>query len=193
MSKEKLNYMSETRFIEVPFETLQFNPQKLIGQDWMLLSAGDADAWNTMTISWGSLGSLWHLPNHPGTGGMPTATVYVRPQRFTKKFIDHSEFFTLSVLGEQYRKDMSYLGSHSGKNEDKISQTSLHPVFDQGTVYLQEADIVLICRKLYHGKLRQEGFVDTDLLPENYPLKDFHDIYIGEIVHTLVCKGNSQN
>ncbi len=36
-----------------------FNPFDLIGQKWMLISAGTEDKWNTMTASWGAVGVMW--------------------------------------------------------------------------------------------------------------------------------------
>ena len=55
-----------------------FNPFELIGKDWMLISAGTAEKWNTMTASWGGVGVMW---------GKPSATCYIRQSRYTKTFV----------------------------------------------------------------------------------------------------------
>ena len=85
--------------------------------------------------------------------GLPTAVVYLRPQRYTKEFIDREEMFTLSVFDRAYKKALAYLGTHSGRDGDKISPTGLTPIFDENTTYFAEAEMVLICRKLYHAPL----------------------------------------
>lgn len=173
---------------EIPFEELKINPLTLIGDQWMLLSAGnEQDGCRTMTISWGSLGSLWHLPGRKAFRGLPTATVYVRPQRYTKEYIDSHEYFTLSVMPEKYRKEVTYLGRVSARDEDKIAKSGLTPVYADGTVYFKDAILVLVCRKIFHSAMKEEDFLDPAIIDESYPQKDFHDIYIGEIVKTLVC------
>ena len=101
---------------EIQPEELNENPFKLIGQDWMLITAEKDARTNMMTASWGSLGVLW---------GKNVATVYIRRSRFTKGFIDDGETFSLCVLGEEYRKQLAYLGQASGRNEDKVAASGL--------------------------------------------------------------------
>lgn len=82
---------------------------------------------------------------------------------------------------------LEYLGSHSGRNEDKIKATGLTPVFSDESTYFAEADLVFICRRLYQAPLLEDGYVDRELIDFNYPDKDFHEVYIGEIVKVLVA------
>lgn len=136
-----------------------------------------------MTACWGHMGVVW------GAGkGRPTAIVYVRPNRYTKEFMDREGAFTLSVLGNEYKKQMAYLGTHSGRNEDKIEVTGLTPVFDDDTAFFEEAKLVVVCKTIYRAPLVEEGFIDNTLVSENYPKKDFHDMYIGEIIDVFVQK-----
>ena len=65
---------------------------RLISKDWALLSAGNGSGWNTMTVSWGMAGELW---------GKDVVSVFVRPQRYTKKFMDSEEYFTLCFFDEK--------------------------------------------------------------------------------------------
>ena len=168
---------------EIAFSALQFNPFDLIAKDWMLVTAGTQErGYNTMTASWGHLGSIW------GHGGRPTAVVYVRPQRYTKQFVDREDCFTLCFFDEKYRKALGYLGSHSGRDGDKVAHVGLTPVFTDGTTYFAEAKLVLVCRKLYQAPLLEENFADREVVEEYYPEKDFHDLYIGEIVKVLVAE-----
>ena len=117
---------------------------------------------------------------------MPTSVIYLRPQRYTRTFVDKNDYYTISFFDEAYKKDLMYLGTHSGRDEDKLAKTSLTPVFSDESVYFKEAKMVFVCRKVYRGKLHEESFVDQDILKKNYPEHDFHYVYIGEIVKAYV-------
>ena len=93
-----------------------FNPFDLIGQKWMLISAGTEDKWNTMTASWGAVGVMW---------GKPSATCYIRKSRFTKEFVDAGEYFTLTVLKDGHRDALNKMGSKSGRDMDKMHESGL--------------------------------------------------------------------
>jgi flavin reductase (DIM6/NTAB) family NADH-FMN oxidoreductase RutF len=167
---------------EISVSELQMNPMTMIAKEWMLVTAGNQDrGYNTMTASWGHLGSLW---GHGG--GLPTAVVYLRPQRYTKEFVDREELFTITVFPEEYKKALGCLGSHSGRDGDKVAVAGLTPVFEGDYTYFAEAKLTLVCRKLYRGTIQPEGFFDQSMVDEYYPQKDFHDMYIGEIIKVLV-------
>lgn len=169
-------------FKEIPVEQLQMNPMTLIAREWMLVTAGnETRGYNTMTASWGHLGAIWGHSH-----GYPTSVIYVRPQRYTKEFVDREELYTLSFFSEDYKKALGYLGSHSGRDEDKVAKAGLTPVFEEDCTYFGEAKLVLVCRKLYCGTLQEECFFNPETVEENYPNRDFHDFYIGEIVKVLV-------
>lgn len=118
--------------------------------------------------------------------GLPTATVFIRPQRYTKEFVDREPLYTLSFFPKEYKKQLAYLGTHSGRDGDKIAQTGLTPVFGDGFTYFAEAKLVLVCRKLYRAPLLERGFLDQHVMEDNYPERDFHDMYIGEIMRIMV-------
>lgn len=166
---------------EIDIHDLQLNPFDLFGRDWLALAAGnETDGCNAMTIAWGHFGSIWH--QEAGKSVMPTAICYVRPSRYTKQFMDKEELFTLNHFPSSYRKALGYLGSHSGKDEDKIRNAGLTPVYTDGTVTFKEADLVFVCRKIYVQDLQEDCFVDQALVDENYPERDFHTMYIGKIL-----------
>ena len=98
---------------EINYKEMRFNPFNLIGGEWMLVTAGDENSCNTMTASWGHLGCLWGHND-------PTAVIYLRPSRYTKEFVDEEGYFSLCVMDKSFKKQMAYLGSVSGRNEDKI-------------------------------------------------------------------------
>lgn len=165
---------------EVSYKDLKFNPFNLLGKEWMLATAGnEKDGCNTMTISWGHLGSLWGNND-------PTAILYVRPSRYTKEFVDKEDYFTLSVMDKSFKKQMAYLGTVSGRDEDKIAKTGLTKVYDHGTVYFAEAKMVFICKKEYASEIKADGFMAEETIEKNYPLRDFHTMYIGKIEKVLV-------
>ncbi len=165
---------------EISVKELLLNPVTKIGNEWMLLTAGNAlRGFNTMTASWGHLGSLW---------GYATSLVYVRPQRYTKEFVDREEYYSLCFFPEGYRKELTYLGSHSGRDGDKVAAMGLTPVSDENTTWFAEAELVLICRKLYQAPVREEYFLDRAVLEANYPHREFHDLYVGQIVKVLTAE-----
>ena len=157
-------------------KTLQENVFSLIGDKWMLITAGSGEVCNTMTASWGGLGILW---------GKPAATCYIRPQRYTKEFVDREEYFTLTFFGEEYRKALALCGSKSGRDTDKVKECGFTvKTAECDAPYFEEAELVLVCRK----RLAQE--MDSANIPEDvkeaqYPNKDYHTLYIGEIIEVL--------
>lgn len=170
---------------EISLQELKLNPMTMIGHEWMLITAGNQEkGYNTMTAAWGHLGSIWGFPGRKGH--LPTAVIYVRPQRYTKEFVDREDRFTLTFFDESWKKQLGYLGTVSGRDEDKIAKAGLTPVFGDGTTWFEEAKLVLVCRKLYQQELCSEGFVDKDVLENNYPKRDLHTMYIGEIEKVLV-------
>ena len=169
--------MRNMGFREVPIESIEFNPFQRIGKQWMLVTAGDQEKFNTMTASWGAAGVMW---------GKNAVTVYIRPQRYTKEFIDAKDTFTLSFYGEEYRKALSLLGSVSGREKDKVKEAGLTPVPVEDTMAFEEADLVLVCRKMYHAPMPPENFDDKSNDEKWYPQKDYHVMYIAEITKALV-------
>src|SRR5512137_1090509 len=125
-------------FRETLPEQLTDNPFKLIGSDWMLITAGTPESWNTMTASWGGLGVLWERK---------VATCYIRPTRHTFGFVEQAPLFTLSFFGEKHRKALTYCGMHSGRDTDKARGAGLTVVQAAGAVAFAEARLVLVCRK----------------------------------------------
>ena len=164
-------------FQEISIDSLEFNPFHKISKEWMLVTAGDEKKSHTMTASWGGLGIMW---------GKNIATVYIRPQRYTKEFVDANDLFTVSFLPDDQRKALNVCGSISGREvEDKWEMAGLHPFYVDGATAVREADLVLVCKKQYHQEMKPEFFD----VPENdtkwYPDKDYHVMYMAEIVKVL--------
>ncbi len=165
-----------TDFRTVSPRDITDNPFSLIGDTWALITAADGDGCNTMTASWGGVGVLWNKP---------VATVYVRPQRYTYPLLEAADTYSLSFLPEDYRDALRYCGSHSGRDGDKLTACGLHRGDADGTPFIREARLVLVCRKLHTVDLAPAQFVDMSLL-SHYKANDFHRQYIGEITHALL-------
>lgn len=162
---------------KLDLKRLDGNVFSMIGEQWMLITAGTAERCNTMTASWGGLGILW---------GRPVATCYIRPQRYTREFVEREEYFTLSFFGEERRDTLKLCGSRSGREVDKVKECGFTvETADGGAPYFGEAELVLVCRKLYRQEMTEECFLDRTVLEKNYPNNDLHTVYIGEIIEVL--------
>lgn len=165
-------------FKKIEINELSFNPFEKIGKQWMLLTGGNKDNFNTMTASWGQLGVLWNKN---------VLTCYVRPTRYTYGYIEDNECYTVSFLGEEYRKALSFCGSHSGRDCNKAEETGLTPAEIDGCMTFAESELVLVCRKLYSYDLKESGFLTDDGIPEKFFGSDpYHRAYIAEIVGVYV-------
>lgn len=164
-------------FKEINIDSIILNPFKKIGKDWMLITAQNEGIANTMTASWGGLGVMW---------GKNVAYTAIRPQRYTKKFIDNSESFSLCFFDSIYKETLSYLGTVSGKTENKIEKSDLTLIDYNNIPIFKEAKLVLICKKLYKQDLNANCFLDTSLDSIWYKDKDYHALYISEIKNVLL-------
>lgn len=167
------------QFLELTPNNISINPFEKIGKEWMLITAGNINNYNTMTASWGGIGVLWNLN---------VVTCYIRPQRHTYKFTEEFDFFTLSFFPAKYKKILSYCGAYSGKNVDKAKETGLIPIETENSVSFEQASLVFECRKLYADNFKPENFIQKSLIEKNYPGNDFHRIYMGEITKLLKKK-----
>lgn len=155
---------------------LDDNVFKLIGEDWMLITAGSLNSFNMMTASWGGMGVLWRKK---------VCFCVVRPTRHTYDFMEKADYFTLSFFTEKYRSALNFCGTHSGRDVNKIERTGLTPIGgSKGVVFFDEARMVIEARKIYFQDLNPENFLD-DTIEDNYPEKDYHRMYLGEIVRVL--------
>ena len=164
-------------FKKIKPEEIGQNLFTLLNDQWMLVTAGTPEDCNTMTASWGGLGVLWRRD---------VAMCVVRPQRYTMEFLEREEYFTLSFFGDRCRKELALCGAKSGRDIDKVKECGFTVAAAAGNApYFEEAQLVLVCRKLYWQDLEPGQFTDPAIPAECYPEKDFHRMYIGEIVEVL--------
>lgn len=169
-------YMKNFKKINV--KELPENPIQLFADDWALLTSGDENGYNTMTVSWGGVGELWNKE---------VCFIFVRPQRYTFEFTEKNDLFTLSFYPKEYHKALSFCGSHSGRDFDKAKETGLTPLFVDGSTAFEQAKIVLVCKKIAGQFMDPDGFYDKSI-EKNYAAGDYHKIYVGEIVSCYVKK-----
>lgn len=165
-------------FTEINCENLNMNAFKSIGKDWMLITSGNKEKFNTMTASWGSVGGLWNKN---------IATIFVRPQRYTFEFLEKNDIYTLSFFGGNFKKELVFCGRNSGNNVDKIKSTGLIPIFDDNFTFFSQAKLVFVCKKIYTDFIKPDNFLD-DSIKINYENNDYHKMYVGEIIKCLVKK-----
>ncbi len=165
-------------FKEIDITHLNKNVVDLFKNRWALVTAGDKDALNTMTVSWGAVGELW---------GKDMATLYIRPQRYTEEFLNKNDYLTVSFYPDDMKKQIhGVCGSKSGRDVDKVKECNLTPVFDEKAPYFNEAQIVLVCKKAAKSRFNPDEFLDGEIDEKWYPQNDYHFIYYAEIEKVLV-------
>lgn len=155
---------------------LNMNLPELLEKRWALLTAADGEGCNPMTVSWGGVGRLWNLP---------VVTVYVRPQRYTKGLMDGEKYFSLTFLPEELHETVALCGARSGRDTDKVKECGLTVLTDEKAPYFAQGELTFICRKVYAQDMAGECFTDPAVDSKNYPGKDYHRMYVGEIVAVL--------
>ena len=149
---------------------------EIFDRDWALLTAGEKGGFNSMTVSWGGLGTLWNKP---------VATVYVKPVRHTHGFMEQSEYFTLGFYEDAHREVLERVyGSLSGRDVDKTALSGFTPVFGEGFVTYRQAWVTLVCKKIYRQDMQADGMPDGRR-EEYYKDEAPHTVYWGEVVQVL--------
>ena len=154
---------------------LLFDAYDEFSSQWALVTAGSMADHNSMTVSWGGIGSLW---------GKPVATVYIRPNRHTYGYFEKNDYFTVSFYPEDCKKALGVMGSKSGRDCDKDRESGLNPVPCGETVTYKEARRTLLCRKLFAQDMSPENFT-PEVIRKFYGSEPAHKMYIGEIIEIL--------
>ena len=160
----------------IPVQEFSVKIHSLWDKSWFLLSAGNfaENKFNSMTISWGSMGIMW---------GKPFVQVVVRPTRYTLGFMDANPDFTICSFPDQYRKALQLLGAKSGRDGNKVQESGLIPCKSSqvGAPSFIEANLVIECQKIYSDIFKPQGFIDP-AIEDNYQLGDYHRIFYGEVL-----------
>ena len=171
-------------YINIPATDIKDNMSQVIGSEWMLVTAGNKESFNTMTAGWGATGFIW---------GRPAAFIMIRDSRYTYEFIEREQAYTLSFFTEEYKHALNICGTRSGRAGDKIKEAGLMPIMTpSGMMTFAEARMVIECRNMFEQRM------DTALLNANYKediqkryyTKDeaIHQLYISEITNVWIKK-----
>lgn len=158
---------------KIDIKDLQGNAVSMFDDKWCLITAGTKESYNTMTASWGAMGELWNKD---------VCFIFIRPQRYTLEFTEREDYFTLSFFGDEYKKALAFCGRNSGRDCDKAKETGLTPMEIDGSMSFEESETVIVCKKLFYQDIDPEGFVDKTVDGVCYPEKDYHRMYVGEVV-----------
>ncbi|MBE6738389.1 MAG: flavin reductase family protein [Ruminococcaceae bacterium] len=160
-------------FKEISTKDLTLNPFEKIGKEWMLITAGNEEKFNTMTASWGGLGVLWNKD---------VAFTFIRPSRYTFEFTQSQDYFSLCFFPEEYKDALMFCGRNSGRDCDKVKETGLTPAFIDGVPCFEKASLVLICKKLYAQEMNSSCALCKDVNTHYGENEPYHTFYVGEIV-----------
>lgn len=150
---------------------------KKISKDWMLVCSGNEDKSNAMTASWGGVGFMWNKP---------VVFVVVRPSRYTKSFIDKYNCLSLNFMSNEFREILSYFGSVSGRDCDKIKDKNLSLAYNNSIPYMKDADFVMTCKVLYKQAMNKQCLLGLDIHDKWYSADDYHELYICEILESYI-------
>lgn len=156
---------------EMDVHALTQNLFEKLNKRWMLLAADDGVHENAMTAGWGGLGVLWERD---------VFFCFVRPTRYTYELLERTDTITLSFFGDTYRSELKYLGTASGRDENKLETCGLSPVRDGKLLYFKEATFVLSGTIIAKNDLAPQGFIDP-AIAAFYPKKDYHRMYVCEM------------
>lgn len=170
-----------------PFDFIA-QPHYLFDRQALLLTVGDFSKghFNTMTIGWGSIGTMWNYPY---------VSVVVRPTRYTYEFMEKYPDFTVSAFPAEFNRALSYLGTRSGRDGDKLAATNLTPTVSVKvqSPSFEESELTIECRKIYTSDFDPSRFIEQKI-ENQYPNKDYHRVYYGEILQIFgtekYIKGN---
>ncbi len=170
--------------IKISPSEFQSNYFNLWLDKWFVLTCGNNKDFNSMTVSWGSMGVMW---------AKPFVQVVLRPQRHTLKFMEQYPTFTLCAFPEKYRESLTLLGSKSGKDSNKLNETefTICPSSTVEAPSFNEAELVFECKKMYRQDMNPKNFLLDDI-EKNYAKKDYHRIFFGEILSIYGTKEYSK-
>ncbi len=151
------------------------NPFEKFNKEWALVTSGKKESFNSMTISWGTIGTLWHKS---------IVIIFVRPDRYTFKFLKDCDTFTVSFYDEKYRNELSLFGRTSGKDVDKVKESGFTPVFLDNSITYKEANQTIVLKKIYMEQMDKTKYNEDALkcYKENDPA---HYMIIGQVLDIL--------
>ena len=144
-------------------------------KDGCLLTSGSINDFNTMTIGWGMIGTIWRKK---------TFIVYVKPTRYTYNYMENNDYFTVTFFKEKYKEEMVYLGTKSGRDTNKVKDVNFHPLEIDNGVTFKEAYCTILCKKYYYTVIDKNN-IPEEAVDRYYKDNSLHRVYYGEIIKIL--------
>ena len=155
--------------------SLSINIFEAFSIDWALVTSGPISSHNSMTISWGSMGTIWNKP---------IVTIYIKPIRYTHSFIEDNDYFVISFFPKEYKESLSIMGTLSGRATNKDIEAHLTPISYKDVTLYKEAKLSIICKKIYQNDLDISA-IPSDAIKHHYQTEAPHTMYIGEVVEII--------
>lgn len=172
----------QNEYVRIAPADMTDNMIKVIGQQWMLVTAGNECSFNMMTASWGATGCIW---------GKPATFIMIRDSRYTYEFIEREQAYTLCFFGEEYKRALNICGTRSGRTTDKVQETGLTPIVTpSGLMAFREARLIIECRNMFEQRMDTAHFNPTykDETINDFYTRDqaIHQLFISEITGVWV-------
>ncbi len=165
-----------SNFKKCEIDEFNINPFKDIKQNYFLITAGSStNNYNTMTANWATMGTIWNKP---------IINIFIRPQRYTFQFIESNKNFSICFFDNKYKPELEMCGKISGREINKAKKANFTPILEDDTIYFAEANIVIICSKIYSSDFEKLKIIDKDI-EKFYEKNGMHRLYIAEIKKIL--------
>ncbi|WP_234122609.1 flavin reductase [Clostridium hydrogenum] len=171
-------------FKQISPEDICDNVFTLVGKDLYAVTAGNEDNNNSMVGSGGGFGLLLKKP---------TTWCFFRADRYTLELIQKDQTYTLSYFPNEYKEQMLFLGSKSGRDSEKMKEVELTSVeTPNGNMSFKEARLILECKLTAITTANPNDFYtqeDKDFINEAYKEANvYRKLVFGEITHVWLRK-----
>ena len=110
----------------------------LAGKIFPVITAGRKELYNSMTASGGGMGLLFRKP---------VTWCLLRSDRYTLELMQKEQTYTMSYFPEEYRDQVIFLGSKSGRDSEKMKEVELTSIqTPSGNMTYEEARLIIECR-----------------------------------------------
>jgi flavin reductase (DIM6/NTAB) family NADH-FMN oxidoreductase RutF len=171
-------------FNEISPEDISDNVFTLMGKDFSVITAGNKEQYNSMVGSGGGMGFVF---KKPGIWSI------FQQSRYTLELILREQTYTISYFPDEYKKQLMFLGSKTGRGNNKMKEVELTSVkTPSGNITFKEARLIFECKLVqvttpdFNDFYAQEA---KEWINEMY--KDPNEIrkYVfGEITHVWIKK-----
>ena len=178
------NLSFEQIFTQIAPEEIQDDVFTLVGKVFPVVTAGTKEHYNSMTASGGGMGLHFRKP---------ATWCLFASCRYTLALIQKEQAYTLSYFPDEYRKQVLFLGSKSGRDSGKMKEVELTAVeTPDGNIAFKEARLIIECQLTQITTPGIEDFYSQeakDYLSEAYTdAGEIRKYVFGEITHVWAKK-----